>query len=168
MQPLKKAIQRKNKMKITTIDGNGNFVRLTYKVETLKPKPAKYFLFFNLETEEVTEEVRIMPNGTIQKITVETIRPEKSAASIADRIIDTAFAACASIVDNTDELYSGVIDTQVQALNRNRRDIRLIVEHMLSIFKTESIDDKTEEFFGLDTDTVEIPEIVFPEDDTDD
>jgi hypothetical protein len=36
---------------------------------------------------------------------------------------------------------------------------------MLSIFKTESIDDNTEEFFGLDTDEVDIPEIVFPEDD---
>lgn len=152
-------------MRITTIDGNGNFVRLTYNVEVLKPKQAKYFLFFNLESEFRTEEVRIMPNGTIQRITIEAIRPDNRRDMVSS-IIDEAFSSCSTIYENAEEKYQKVIDNQLSALAKNRSDIRAVIEHMipdLSVLKTENIDDDTNEFFGIDTEEINIPEIQFPD-----
>lgn len=156
-------------MKITTIDGEGNFVQVTYKVKTLKAKPAKFFSLFHLSMEEKTEEVRIMPNGTIKRITTETIIPEKRK-DVVNAIIDAGFATVASIYDTIeDETYCKVFDGRMLELAKNRFDIGVIVRHLLSVFKTESIDDNPNEFFGLDEDTdVEIPEITLPYDDTDD
>ena len=149
------------------MDGEGNFIQVTYKVKTLKAKPAKFFSLFHLSMEEKTEEVRIIPNGTIKRITTEFIIPEKRK-DVVNSIIDTGFATIASIYDTIeDETYCKVFDGRMLELAKNRPDIRAIVTHLLSVFKTESIDDNTNEFFGLDTDE-SIPEITLPYDDTDD